>query len=74
MTPSDFCDRARRDLLSYSSDEAWVRGALGVCEMYASTDVERFGTILEALARGSSSLALSEGARWLLPRWRDHQR
>jgi hypothetical protein len=51
-------------------DEAWVRGATGLCDMYAAATPERFGTILEQTARGSPGSAVAEGARWLLPRWR----
>jgi hypothetical protein len=51
------------------ADDAWVRGARSVCEMYAETDASRFHVILQQLARGSPSSGLAEGARWLLPRW-----
>jgi hypothetical protein len=52
------------------ADEAWMRGATGLCDMYAGATPDRFEVILEQTARGSNGSALAEGARWLLPRWR----
>jgi hypothetical protein len=71
MTPQAFCAAIREELARLNSDEAWARGARGLCDMYAGTDAARFELILSQMARGSAGLALAEGARWLLPRWRD---
>ena len=69
VSPATFCV-AMGALLSHEvADTAWVRGATGVCQMYARTDAQRFDTILRQMARGSAGSALADGARWLLPRW-----
>ena len=56
-----------------SSDDGWVRGARALCEMYASTDARRFETILAEVASGRANLALTDGGRWLLWRWKSAQ-
>jgi hypothetical protein len=70
MTPEAFCAAVRTQLAQSLRDEAWARGATGLCEMYASATSERFQVILEQTAQGSPASALAEVARWLLPRWR----
>jgi hypothetical protein len=70
VTPDTFCAAIRRELTASLADEAWMRGATGLCDMYAAATPERFEVILEQTARGSNGSALTEGARWLLPRWR----
>ena len=71
MTPDAFCAAIREELAQLRSDDAWARGARGLCEIYAGAETGRFELILSQLARGSAGSALVEGARWLLPRWRD---
>ena len=73
MTPSAFCAAIREDLARLNSDDASARGARGLCDWYAGADAERFELILNQVARGSASSAVAEGARWLLPRWRDRR-
>lgn len=73
MTPSAFCTAMREDLTRLNSDDAWARGARGLCDWYAGTDAARFELILNQVARGSASSAVAEGARWLLPRWRNRR-
>jgi hypothetical protein len=71
VTPDTFCAAIRRELTtSLAADEAWMRGATGLCDMYAAATPERFESILEQTARGANGSALAEGARWLLARWR----
>jgi hypothetical protein len=70
VTPEAFCVVIRSELSHRSSNHAWFRGAMGLCEMYAVTDSERFGAILERMAEDPPGSALAEGAGWLLPRWR----
>jgi hypothetical protein len=71
MTPEAFCAASSEELAQLSSDEGWARGARGLCEMYAGTEAGRFELILNQMARGSAGSAMAEGARWLLPQWRD---
>ena len=73
VTPEAFCAAMRRELAAARGDEAWVRGAEGLCEMYARATPERFEVILEQAARGAPGSAFADGARWLLPRWRGTQ-
>ncbi len=73
MTPEAFCAAIDEELAQLSSDDAWARGARGLCEMYAGAEAVRFELILSQMARGSAGSALVEGARWLLPRWRDRR-
>ena len=69
MTPAVFCPMIQRELASVGSDQAWVRGALAACDMYAATDASRFELIVTQLAHGPTGSAVADGARWLLPRW-----
>ena len=69
VNPEAFCVRARGELAVERSDDGWVRGARALCDMYASVDAQRFGTILVSMAAGRTGSAIAEGARWLLPRW-----
>jgi len=39
--------------------------------MYRGTDADRFEAILQQLAIGRTSSVLADGARWLLPKWRE---
>jgi hypothetical protein len=73
MTPAVFCAAIRTQLVNSSGDEASVRGARGLCELYGAATTDRFDLILEQTSRGSPGSALAEGARWLLPRWRSAQ-
>lgn len=73
MTPEVFCAAIRHELAQLKSDDAWARGARGLCEMYARAEAVRFGLILNQMARGSAGSAFVEGARWLLHRWRETQ-
>jgi len=69
VTPHAFCAAVRDELAVERTDDAWVRGVYGLCEMYAGIDAQRFEAILVQLAAGRSGSALVDGARWLLPRW-----
>jgi hypothetical protein len=69
MLPMAFCKDALVELSLLSSNDGWVRGAQAMCEMYAATDTERFELILRRLSVGTTGLAVTEGARWLLERW-----
>ena len=69
MTPAAFCALIQRELAGAGSDHGWIRGALAACDMYATTDAPRFELIITQLARGATGSAVSDGARWLLPRW-----
>jgi hypothetical protein len=73
MPPMTFCRDALAELSLLSSNEGWVRGASAMCEMYAATDTKRFEVILTRLSAGTSGLALTDGARWLLDRWQSGQ-
>jgi hypothetical protein len=57
-------------LSALRGDEGWVRGADGLCDLYARATSDRFELILEQAARGTAGSAFADGARWLLPRWR----
>jgi hypothetical protein len=69
MPPKIFCKDTLVELAMMSANEGWVRGASALCEMYATTDATRFEMILKRLSLGTTGLALTEGARWLLNRW-----
>ena len=69
MPPLAFCRNALQELALQSANEAWVRGAYAVCEMYGATDARRFEAILGQLARGADASALTQGATWVLARW-----
>jgi hypothetical protein len=73
MPPTAFCKDALIELATLSPNDGWVRGAYAMCEMYANTDANRFEIILKRLALGTTGLALTEGARWLLVRWQSVQ-
>jgi hypothetical protein len=51
-------------------DEPRVRAGFELCELYGNTDPRRFEAILVQLANGPPASAVSQGARWLLARWR----
>ena len=70
MNAEVFWRRARTELATRNSDDGWARGALALCEMYADVDRDRFEAILVSLATGRTGLAIADGARWLLPRWK----
>ena len=59
----------QRELASVGGDQAWVRGALAACDMYAATDASRFELIVTQLAHGATGSGVADGARWLLRRW-----
>jgi hypothetical protein len=69
LTPDAFCASLANILAAERSDDGWVRGARALCDMYASVDAQRFGSILVSMAAGRTGSAIAEGARWLLPRW-----
>jgi hypothetical protein len=73
MLPMAFCKDTLIELATMSSNDGWVRGAHAMCEMYASTDARRFEMILKRLSLGTTGLAVTEGARWLLGRWQSVQ-
>jgi hypothetical protein len=72
-TMPPFCRDALVELARMSSNDGWVRGAHALCEMYANTDAKRFDMILRRLSLGTTELAVTEGARWLLRRWQISQ-
>jgi hypothetical protein len=69
MAPTTFCHDTLLELAPFSHNDAWVRGAHAVCDMYAGADAVRFEGILRRLAVGTSGSALTLGATWLLKRW-----
>ena len=69
MNPEAFCVNARSELAREHANDAWVRGARALCELYAEVEPHRFETILAGLATGRAGSAIADGARWLLPRW-----
>jgi hypothetical protein len=69
VTPQTFCAAMEHELGQLQSDEGGVRGARGLCEMYAATDAQRFEAILNQMAGGAVGWVLADGARWLLQRW-----
>jgi hypothetical protein len=69
MSPDAFCTTIQEELAFATSDDSWVRGARGLCELYGRADAQRFEMILVQVAAGRPNSALADGARWLLPRW-----
>lgn len=67
-----FCAAIREELGATSEGmrESWARGALSIVQLYANLDSARFDEVLQQLARGAARSALADGARWLVPRWR----
>ena len=73
MTPEKFCSAVIEHLSAERGDEPWARGARGLCDLYGGADAARFDLILHQLARGSPGSAIAEGARWLLPQWKESE-
>jgi hypothetical protein len=69
MTPEAFCASIQADLAMQSVNEAWVRGARALCELYRQTDAQRFDGILSDPAASTANSAVAAGERWLLARW-----
>jgi hypothetical protein len=71
MDVPTFCTALKRELGTQSGrDEARVRAGLELCDLYGNAEAARFEAILVQLSSRPTSSAVSEGATWLLSRWR----
>jgi hypothetical protein len=71
MDVPTFCAALKRELGGGSGrDEPRIRAGLELCDLYVNTDATRFEAILVQLSSRPANSALSEGANWLLTRWR----
>ena len=62
MTPEEFCAGVHVELATQSSNEPWVRAARVFCEMYRTTDAERFEEIVVSLTSSRAHSAVGEAA------------